>query len=65
MHDENSREYSVRWEIELYAETPAEAAMGARRILLDPDSEAVVFTARPSGSNEDWVEVDLMEVLDA
>ena len=36
-------EYHVVWRIEVEAENPTEAAVQAREILLDPDSEAVVF----------------------
>lgn len=35
-----TREYYVRWEISLDADSPLEAALAARQILRDPDSHA-------------------------
>ena len=37
------RSYRVRWEIDIYANTPREAAQEARRIQRDPESTATVF----------------------
>ena len=36
-------EYHVTWEIEVEADNPTEAAMQARMLMLDPESEAVHF----------------------
>jgi hypothetical protein len=36
-------EYHVTWEIDLYADSPCEAAKEARAIHRDPDSLATVF----------------------
>jgi hypothetical protein len=41
-------EYTVRWEIQLWASSPEEAAAVAREIQLDPDSLATVFRCHPS-----------------
>lgn len=35
--------YRIRWEIDLYADSPKEAAETALAILRDPDSQATVF----------------------
>lgn len=37
------KSYRVVWEIDIDANSPKEAAEEARRIQLDPESEAVVF----------------------
>lgn len=39
-------DYRVRWEIDVTADTPQEAAIIARRIQLDTDSTATVFEIR-------------------
>ena len=38
--------FNVKWEIDIEAETPREAAYAARQIQLDPDSSADVFEVR-------------------
>jgi hypothetical protein len=46
-------EYTVKWVIEVTADNPIEAAMQARMLLLDPESEAVHFeVSRFSGMGE-------------
>lgn len=39
----------VKWSIEVYAESTLEAAMEARRIQLDVNSIATVFTVKDQG----------------
>lgn len=41
--ERRKREYKVVWTIEVDAESPQEAAKEAREIMLNPESEAVVF----------------------
>lgn len=43
----STQEYHVVWRIEVEADNPTEAAVQAREILLDPESEAVVFDVTP------------------
>jgi len=52
-------EYRVRWEIDLSADSPEEAATEARRIQLDPDSIAQVFDIMED--NGVTIQVDLDE----
>jgi hypothetical protein len=50
--------YTVRWEIDIDADTPEEAATRARAIQLDPDSAATFFEVL--GQNgEPNIEVDV------
>lgn len=43
MRPDTGREYTVTWAIEVYADTPEEAAREAQRIQQDPESVATVF----------------------
>lgn len=49
--------YRVRWEIDVEADTPAEAARHTLAIQRNPDSTATVFDVR--GANGKTVRVDL------
>lgn len=56
------KEYHVVWKIEVYAENETEAAAEARKILLDPESEAVCFEVAPFGQHdnrENFAHIDL------
>ena len=61
-------EYTVTWQMEVHADNPDEAAMQARMVLLDPESEAVMFSVRMfdsmHGDLPTWrtKDVDLSEV---
>lgn len=58
-------EYTVRWEIQVDADNPTEAAMQARMLLLDPESEAVHFEVQNFTDGSDptiWEPVDLSDV---
>jgi len=46
-------EYTVKWQIEVTADNPTEAAMQARMFLLDPESEAVHYEV---ATYADWEE---------
>lgn len=46
LSDDNQREYLVTWAIDIYAESPEEAAREALRIQRDPDNIATVFEIR-------------------
>jgi len=50
-------EYLVRWEIEIEAETPQDAAAQALDIQRDPDSIATVFDV--SGADGETTRVDV------
>ena len=50
--------YRVVWEIDIFAETPLEAAEAARSIQLDPASMATIFEIFTDGTQ---VKVDLDE----
>lgn len=52
--------YLVRWEIDIDAESPEEAATQALIIQRDhdPDNSANHFSVKPEGDPE-WIEVDL------
>ena len=59
------KEYTVKWQIEVTADNPTEAAMQARMIMLDPESEAVHFEVQNFLDGSDptiWKPVDLSEV---
>ena len=51
--------YYVTWDIDIEADTPEQAALEARKIQLDPDSLATVFTVV---DEVEAMRVDLMEV---
>ena len=53
--------YSVKWEIDVEAESDEEAVQIAIEIMLDPYSEATFFTMKKSDSNE-VTEVDYSEI---
>jgi hypothetical protein len=59
-------EYHVTWAIEVTADNPTEAAMQARMILLDPESEATHFRVIPFGDlckgYSTYDDVDLSDV---
>lgn len=46
--------FLVKWEIEIDAESELEAAKEARKIHLDPGSEAVVFTIYKDIGNHEY-----------
>jgi hypothetical protein len=52
-------DYDVRWDIELEASSPQEAAAIALAIHRDPASIATNFQVRPAGSELPWVEIDV------
>ncbi|MCA1785973.1 MAG: hypothetical protein LC657_08335 [Desulfobacteraceae bacterium] len=57
-------EFKVRWEIDLAADTPEEAAQKALEIMRDPESIATFFTVENSSTGKE-IEVDLdLEDLD-
>jgi hypothetical protein len=47
------RSYRVAWEIDIKADSVKDAAEQARKIQLDPNSTATVFTMVWSGTDED------------
>lgn len=49
-------QYLVQWNIEIYAQSPREAALKAREIQLDPDSIATVFEVRMNDQDPDEAE---------
>ena len=56
-------EYLVRWEIEIDAETPREAAAEALKIMRDAESTATVFKVAAAYDDvdaENWTTVDLL-----
>lgn len=61
-------EYQIQWKIELEADDPIDAAMQARILMLNPHSEAVVFSVAPYSevwakgeAAAEYEEVDLLE----
>jgi hypothetical protein len=56
------KRYLVEWSIDLYAETPEEAARQALAIHRDPESIATVFKVIEHDAGGDAVTVDLSEV---
>lgn len=57
-------DYAVRWEIDIVASSPEDAAERARTIMLDPASSATVFDVRPTrdesrSADVIWTRVDL------
>ena len=54
-------DFLVRWEINIEADSPREAAENALEIQRDPSSIATVFNVRglPKDSTLPWTEVDL------
>lgn len=58
-------EYHVEWKIEVTADNPTEAAMQARMIMLDPESEAVHYEVGTfSGADVDHGEVQAVDLSD-
>ncbi len=57
------KQYLVQWEIDIYAESPEDAARQALAIQRDnnPANLATVFTVQAFDSNEDGVRVDLIQ----
>lgn len=58
-------DYRVGWEVDVFADSPAEAAMEARRIQLDPDSDALCFDVRetyPEDAAFELVDLDDREI---
>ena len=55
------RDFLVRWEINIEADSPREAAENALEIQRDPSSIATVFNVwgLPKDSTLPWTEVDL------
>lgn len=53
--------YHVTWEIDIEADSPVEAAQTARKWLLDPGAECVVFGVKEFDTPDDAVFVDLLE----
>lgn len=53
--------YYVTWEIEIDAESPREAAELALKIQRNPESTAVVFGVMEFDTEEDKVQIDLLE----
>ncbi len=53
--------YLIKWEVDIEADSPQEAAKIAREMQLDPDSEAVVFDVTHPTTKE-VTTVDLMEL---
>lgn len=51
-------EYLITWTIEIEADSPLEAVQEARKIQLDPDSQATVFTAEDDEGSDPWT-IDL------
>lgn len=51
-------EYLITWTIEVEADSPLEAVQEARKIQLDPDSHATVFTAEDDEGSDPWT-IDL------
>ena len=59
MKPDTGKEYTVTWKIELYADTPDEAALEALRIQRDPESMATVFDVVPfGGGNVTRIDLD-------
>ena len=54
--------YHVVWEIDVYAESPREAAKEAQAIQLDEDSTATVFDVAEEDSDK-TVRIDLAEEI--
>lgn len=55
-------EFKVKWEIDIYAESPEDAARAALRIQRDPKSAATVFEVRennpdPLATTEETIDV--------
>lgn len=55
-------DYHVTWEIELYADTPEDAARQARKMQLDPDSIGDVFEVIEIGGDGTSRQVDLFMI---
>lgn len=53
-------QYLVTWECDTECVTPLEAAQRMREMMLDPGSEAVVYTVK-NMSTKETVSIDLMD----
>jgi hypothetical protein len=53
----NPKEYHVSWEIDLYAESPREAAERALAIQRNPDSMATVFVVADEEGNIEHIDL--------
>jgi len=53
------KRHRVTWDIDIWADSPKEAAQKARQTQLTPDNTATVFTVTPEDG--DPVQVDLLE----
>ncbi len=51
------RHYLVRWEIDIWANTPMEAASEALSIMRDPESLGMVFNVIDDEGNEQTVDL--------
>lgn len=51
-------EYLITWTIEIEADSPLEAVQEARKIQLDPNSSATVFSAEDDEGSDPWT-IDL------
>lgn len=58
------KEFRVRWEIDVIASDPVEAAMKAYAIQRKPESTATHFTVIPTVGEDISVDVDVEEVLE-
>ncbi len=56
--------YTVAWDITLEADDPREAALIAHEIMLDEDSDAVVFYVYSEGDGATETVIDLLEKED-
>lgn len=55
------REYRVVWEIDIYADSPENAARKARATMLDPESIADVFSVRDGSGETDTVDLSTID----
>lgn len=53
------REYSVTWQIPLFANSPEEAARIARDIQMDPDNMATFYEVRDDDGMTTYVDLDI------
>jgi len=52
--------YEVKWEIDIYADSPEEAAQKALEIQRDPNSIATHFEVRKTSYSPVWEPIDLL-----
>jgi hypothetical protein len=55
---QKQQEYRVRWEIDIDAETPEEAAREARKCIQDPGSIATIFSVVDKDGRETTVDLE-------